>query len=304
MERVKTRSYSRIVIHELSNYKHCLETGRLALLPSFRLAVTFLDVQDLYYPECFNDGILTRRRVGYAFFRERADVFFAISEFTKTTMVDRLRIDADRIKVVHLAGDDIARTVPSAEARQRAEAFGRYWIYPAKAWPHKNHALLFRALEARRDALKRSGVRLLLTGGFSSKDVRYLTDLAATCHVRDIVKVLGFQAQADLRALIERAEMMVFPSLFEGFGMPVLEAMVLGCPVACSRATALPEIGGDSALYFDPYSSESLIGVVEDVLAGHVDLAGLARRGKANALRFSWAETYQATIRGYEALLC
>jgi glycosyltransferase involved in cell wall biosynthesis len=98
--------------------------------------------------------------------------------------------------------------------------------------------------------------------------------------------------------------MMVFPSLFEGFGMPVLEAMVLGCPVACSRATALPEIGGDSALYFDPYSSESLIGVVEDVLAGHVDLAGLARRGKANALRFSWAETYQATIRGYEALLC
>jgi alpha-1,3-rhamnosyl/mannosyltransferase len=95
---------------------------------------------------------------------------------------------------------------------------------------------------------------------------------------------------------------MVFPSLFEGFGMPVLEAQTVGCPVACSNTTSLPEVAGDSALLFDPDDPVALAQIIADVAEGRIDREALRVRGLANVRRFTWDATFHATLDGYRRM--
>lgn len=292
-----------IILHELSNYAVCPEAGRLALSPRMKLLVTFHDIQDYDLPQFFDDASLLRRRMHYAFYADRADLVFADSAFTKETIVDRLEIAPERVVVVHLAADDMELVEPSAEADAWVRGLGRYMVFPAKAWPHKNHEFLLRALGRRREALARAGMRLLLTGGFDAEDRRRLGELVAAHGLCGRVEMLGFQPAATLQALVRSAEYMVFPSLYEGFGMPLLEAMTLGCPVLSSNATSLPEVGGDAAEYFDPRDEESLVDVLDRALAGSIDRDALIRKGLANCRRFSWETTCRRTIEEYRRLL-
>lgn len=292
-----------LILHELSNYASCPELGRLALSPRFRLAVTFHDIQDFDLPQYFDDASLLRRRMLYTLYADRGDLFFADSEFTKDTIVARLGIDPGRVVVVHLAADDMQVLEPSPEALAFVRGLGRYMVFPAKAWPHKNHEFLLRALGRRRDALTRAGMRLILTGGFDAEDRRRLGELVAAHGLVGRVELLGFQPAATLQALVRSAEYMVFPSLYEGFGMPILEAMTLGCPVLSSTATSLPEVGGDAAEYFDPRDEESFVALLDRALACSIDRDTLIRRGLANCRRFSWDRTARQTIDAYRRLL-
>jgi glycosyltransferase involved in cell wall biosynthesis len=292
-----------IILHELSNYWVSPAVGRLALSPRMRLLVTFHDIQDYDLPEFFDDISLLKRRMHYTLYANRADLLFADSEFTKETMVARLGIAPERIEVVHLAADDVRIEEASADARAWVRSLGRYLIYPAKAWPHKNHAFLLRALGRRRDALAREGVRLVLTGGFSAAEKQRLGEQVAEHGLTDRVEILGFQPAATLQALVRSAEYLVFPSLYEGFGMPILEAMTLGCPVLSSSAASLPEVGGDGAEYFDPRNEESFVALLDRALAGSIDREALSQRGRANCRRFSWEKTCQETIAHYRRLL-
>jgi len=241
---------NRIVLHELTNYDFSDELARICISPNNRLLVSFLDVQDYFYPEYFTDKLLTLRRLLYSFYKDRGDLFLAISEFTKKTMIEKLGIDGSKIIVTHLAADDCQKVQPSPDAVKWAQAFGKYLIYPAKVWPHKNHAFLFRVMARRRDELRKAGIQLLLTGGFSPADEKRLQELIQQNDIQNLVQVLGFQTNDRLNALLSKAEYLIFPSLFEGFGMPVLEAMSLGCPVISSSSTSLPEVGGDAGNIF------------------------------------------------------
>jgi glycosyltransferase involved in cell wall biosynthesis len=267
------------------------------------LLVSFLDVQDLFYPENFADKSLTLRRLYYNFYKDRGDLFFAISEFTKKTMIEKLGIDGSKIIVTHLAADDCQKVRPSPDAFQWAQAFEKYLIYPAKVWPHKNHAFLFRVMARRRDELRKAGIQLLLTGGFKPADEQLLGELIQNNGIQDLVQVLGFQTNDQLNALLSKAEYLIFPSLFEGFGMPVLEAMSLGCPVMSSSSASLPEVGGDAAIYFDPTNEESLISLLDDMIKGNIDRQGYIEKGFLNCKRFSWETTYRKTIMAYRELL-
>jgi len=292
-----------IILHELSNYAVCPAAGRLALSPRMKLLVTFHDIQDFDLPQFFDDVSLLRRRMLYTFYADRGDLFFANSEFTKETIVDRLGIAPERVVVTHLAADDPQLPETSAAAQAWVRSLGRYMVFPAKAWPHKNHEFLLRSLGRRRESLARAGMQLLLTGGFDAEDRRRLGELVAAHGLSGCVKLLGFQPAATLQALIRSAEYMVFPSLYEGFGLPILEAMTLGCPVLSSNATSLPEVGGDAAEYFDPREEESLVDVLDRALAGSIDRDALIRRGQANCRRFSWERTCRLTIEEYRRLL-
>jgi len=183
------------------------------------------------------------------------------------------------------------------------QSFGRYWIYPAKAWKHKNHAFLLAGLGKRRIELKRAGVQLLLTGGFNDEERLQLESLIHKNGLNAVVKVLGFVTDEQLQALLRQAEYLIFPSLFEGFGMPILEAMILGCPVLSSNAGSLPEVGGDAALYFDPTNEEELIALLDNALSGSMQRDAMIQRGFENAARFSWKTTCDMTIKTYEEFL-
>jgi len=290
-----------VVFHEMSNYGACREIARVVLAPSVRLCVTFHDVQDLFYPEYFDDEDLRSRRCYYSLYKDVAEQFFAVSEFTKRSMMERLRIPAERIKVTYLAADGFQDSVdPEHEAY--AKQFGRYLIYPAKFWKHKNHEFLLRAISARRGEFKSQGLRVLLTGGFSQAEAEALLKETAKHRVKDQVLVLGFQTNQALRALIRNAEFLVFPSLFEGFGMPVLEALGSGCPVLCARQASLPEVAGDAAIFFDPTETDSQVAVFDQMLAGKIDRQKLIQKGNAQFEKFSWDKNFRETAEQYAKL--
>ena len=292
------------LLHELTNYGMIDGIGRLSLSSNVRLAVTFLDIQDFYYPEYFQDASLSKRRLAYSYYKDRADFFFAISEFTKQTMVDRLNISPERIKVTPLAADDMLIIESSQEVDRWVESFGRYLIYPAKVWKHKNHEFLLKVVGKRRNELKRTGIKLLLTGGFSKNDFDHLEKIIRDNSLQDIVLLLGFVSDEQLQTLLRRAEFLVFPSLFEGFGMPILEAMTLGCPVLSSNAGSLPEVGGDAALYFDPKNEDEFVALIDSILTDvGVDRDSMIQKGFKNCKRFSWDKTYRETLDVYKELL-
>jgi glycosyltransferase involved in cell wall biosynthesis len=291
-----------VVFHEVTNYGACTEIARIVQMPSVRLCVTFHDVQDLFYPEYFDDEELRTRRFHYSFYKDIAQRFFAVSEFTKASMVERLNIPADRITVTYLGGDSF-QDAADPQHESYAKQFGCYLIYPAKFWKHKNHEFLLRAISLRRAEFKRQGMKVLLTGGFTQADSDALIKEATRLHVSEQVQILGFQTNQALRALIRHATFLVFPSLFEGFGIPVLEALGSGCPVLCAQQTSLPEVAGDAAVFFDPRDVDSLVAVFDQVLSGAIDRDELIVKGQKQFKKFSWDKTFKETAEQYAKLI-
>jgi glycosyltransferase involved in cell wall biosynthesis len=137
-------------------------------------------------------------------------------------------------------------------------------------------------------------------------ETRWEDELAA--HVRrrgmqERVRLLGWLGDAELEGLYASATCMAFPSLAEGFGLPVLEAMARGLPVACSNVTSLPEVAGEAALYFDPLDLPAMSGAIERLLGDRELRQRLAAAGREQAAHFTWERTAEGTRRSYERAL-
>ena len=236
---------------------------------------TILDLQHELLPELFSPVERLYRRFTYRNSALRSRLVIAISEHVKETVVERLDLPPERVRVVHL-GVDPERFKPGDAVREP------FLLYPAINWPHKNHARLVEAFALVRR--ERPDLRLVLTGS-GHESTTYPAG----------VESLGRVGDETLADLYRRASALVFPSLYEGFGQPPLEAMASGCPVAAARSGALPEVCGDAARYFDPTSVEDLAAAVLDVLAAPQDLVA---RGLERAAQFSW----DACARGHEAV--
>jgi len=239
--------------------------------------VTLHDLQHLDLTRMFSRSERAFRQVVWHRSLRRASRVIVISEFVRERAISRLGIDGARLRVVPL-GLDHALLRPDGEREP-------FLLYPARPWPHKNHARLFEAFALlRRD---RPELRLVLTGA----------DLP---DVPDGVVSRGHVPFAEVVSLMQRASALVFPSLYEGFGLPPLEAMACGCPVACSNAAALPETVGTAARLFDPHDASAIADAVRDVLDAPEEWS---RRGLAHAARYSWDETARATDAVYTELL-
>jgi glycosyltransferase involved in cell wall biosynthesis len=226
---------------------------------------TVLDVQHELYPQFFSRAELAYRRAVYGWTVRKSRLVITISEHAKRGLVERLGLDPARVRAIHL-GLDHSRFRPDPDVARE-----EFLLYPAMPWPHKNHARLFEAFA--RVRARRPGLRLVLTGW----------DKPAP----EGVEARGRVSPEDLVGLYRRAAALVFPSLYEGFGQPPLEAMACGCPVACSNAASLPEVVGDAARLFDPLSVEDMAAAIEDVLDAPNDRSC---RGVERARLFSWDE--------------
>jgi len=249
------------------------------------------DIQHEYFPEFFSPQALAERRRLFGDSIGRADHLCAISEFTRQSLIERLGIEPERVTTLHLAAhprfgpasnpDDDRATL----GRHGLER-GRYLFFPAHTWHHKNHRAALAALRILRDRHAQTPL-LVCTGGPREAQP------AIEAQIREAgldaqVRFLGYCPAADLPALYRGAACLVFPSLFEGFGMPVLEAMACGCPVVCSGTTSLPEIAGTAALLVDPTDPAALAAAVASILASPELAADLSSRGIRQASRFSW----------------
>jgi glycosyltransferase involved in cell wall biosynthesis len=259
---------------DLVHYPLTLRVPRVAA-PS---VVTLHDLQHLDLPAMFPRAERIFRNVAWHRSIRGAARVIVISEFVRDRAVARLGLEASRIRVVPLGLDH----------EQLAPGGGRepFLLYPARRWPHKNHARLFDAFALVRR--ERPDLRLVLTGGGDFSDLP------------DRVESRGHLAWPEVVSLMQRASALVFPSLYEGFGLPPLEAMACGCPVACSNAAALPEVVDDAARLFDPHDPRAIADAILEVLA---DPAPWVARGLARAQRYSWDETARRTDAVYAELL-
>jgi glycosyltransferase involved in cell wall biosynthesis len=236
------------------------------------------DLQHELYPRFFSRTELAYRRAVYGWTVKRSRMLIAISEHARETLIDRYGLDPRQVRTIHL-GIDHDRFTPGDGPRER------FVLYPANRWPHKNHARLLAAFALVRD--ERPDLRLVLTG---------------TRHER-IPLPVGVESRGHVPAdvlvdLYRTAACLVFPSLYEGFGLPPLEAMACGCPVAVSNITSLPEVCGDAAEYFDPFSSEDIAAAIVRALDGR-----LVDRGLARAAAFTWDACARAHDAAYRDLV-
>jgi glycosyltransferase involved in cell wall biosynthesis len=257
------------------------------------------DIQHEYRPEFFSEQALEERRRLYGDAIRRADHICAISEFTRQTLIDRLNVPADKVTAIPLAADPLfsAQGRPDqdvATLRKYGLGTGDYFYFPGHTWHHKNHRMAIDALRILRD---RHRLRPLLVCSGAPREAqpeidRQIEALGLTGQVR----FLGYCPREDVPALYRAAAGLVFPSLFEGFGIPVLEAMASGCPVVCSNTTSLPEIAGDAAMLVDPADPDACADAMRAVLADADLRADLRARGRVRATHYSWRRHTWETI--------
>jgi glycosyltransferase involved in cell wall biosynthesis len=232
-----------------------------------------------------------RWRVRYAATVRHATIIVADSTFTMNEVHRLLGVPHGRMRVVLLAADDLAAPPPDndAAALERLGVRRPFVLTVGAADPRKNLALVQRAMP--RVVEKYPGVKLVLAGP------RPHTHQDAAMPWQ---QTLGFVSEAELAALYRAAEVLVMPSTYEGFGLPVLEAMRLGTPVICARASSLPEVGGDAAAWVEPHDDARLAATISELLSDERTATAMRAASLAQAARFSWDETARLTIAAFD----
>jgi glycosyltransferase involved in cell wall biosynthesis len=264
------------------------------------------DIQHEYCPEFFTPESLDERIRVYRDSIRRATHLTAISEFTRRTLIDKLGVPPERVSTVLLAADPIFRIASEAGQQEQAQADrtvlqhhdlepGGYLFFPGHTWLHKNHVTAIAALRVLRE---RHGLRLpLICTGAAREAQHAIHEAIREAGVEGQVRFLGYCERHELPSLYRGAACLVFPSLFEGFGMPVLEAMACGCPVVCSNTTSLPEIAGEAAQLVDPRDPEAIAAAIASLVREPERREELRRRGFTQAARFSWRRHTLETLR-------
>lgn len=243
----------------------------------------------------------------------RADLVFTVSETSRRDIMDAFSFGPERVRVVSDAVDPTF--TPTANDARRADVlsrFGitaneRYVLYVGGISPHKNLMTLVQAYQqwAQRNAGQHE-VSLILVGDYESdvfhssyQSIKTFIDRA---DLAERVRFAGFVPDADLGDLYSAADVLVLPSLYEGFGLPVLESMACGTPVIASNAGALPEVVGDAGLLFDPHRPDQLAGALERVLSDSAMRQDLASRGQQRAAMFSWHASARAALAAFSEI--
>ncbi len=276
------------------------------LLLPLRGVPTVLTVHDLIY-KLFP---AYHKKLNYWFlnaampiFCRRASAIIAVSQASKRDIVHHYGIDAAKIHVVyeaaapHFQPPDAARI---AQVRQAYRLPEQFLIHLGTIEPRKNLSRLLDALQAlRRDF---PALRLVLAGGKGWLFDDFFAKIA-TLGLQDVVIPLGWVPDDDLPAILAAARLAVQPSLYEGFGLPLLEHMACGQVVAASNSSSHPEVGGSAAAYFDPQNVEEMTAVLHRLLTDKEEYRHRQQLGLAQAAQFSWARAAKETIAVYDQLL-
>jgi glycosyltransferase involved in cell wall biosynthesis len=275
------------MVHSVAGYIHPDLVG-------FPGVLTINDLQHLHYPEFFTPQEWQERERLYRSSAEAARHIICISEFTRQDVHRQYGIPLEKMSTVWIIPSRTA-WIPLEEGLAREVlagmgVSGRYFLFPAHCWPHKNHARLIEALQRVEDELP-PDVSLVMTGRPFPANHPALERMRALKRPGR-ARHLGFRSPREMQALLQGCAALVFPSLFEGYGIPVADAIIAGRPVACSNATSLPEIAGDAALTFDPNDpadiGAKLLELVSRPETGRALAdAALRRRTRFSARRFT-----------------
>ncbi|HTU79955.1 MAG TPA: glycosyltransferase family 1 protein [Solirubrobacteraceae bacterium] len=269
---------------------------------AFRRVVTVHDLIYARFPEA-HAGIRDKgMRVLVPAAVRRADRVIADSHSTLADLIGLLKVVPERIDVVPLGLGTLRREQPLAatEVRARFDLGTRRVLLSLSAKrPHKNLATLIDAL-ARIPPERRP---LLVLPGYPTAHERELRERAVSAGLAEDVRFPGWVSQPEIEGLWALAAAFVYPSLYEGFGLPVLEAMARAVPVACSNASSLPEVAGEAALLFDPHDQAAIAGAIERLLGDPTQAERLRAAGLERVREFTWERTARLTLESYRRAL-
>ncbi len=272
----------------------------LDIIPLLSRCRTVMTLHDLNFDAVPEATTPARRMIATGLVKasaRRADAILTVSNFSRDQIVSKLGVAPERVSVTYNAVDQH----PLTPRHDWAELAGRlgitrpYVIAFSSLNPHKNIATLLKAFSLMKS---RERWQLMIVGHLPTRG-KPLTRMAAELGIADSVAFTGYLSRKDLTLALHKARALAFPSLYEGFGIPLLEAMSVGVPVACSKVAALPEIAADAALFFDPLSPENMAAAIERLLTDELARERLIAAGHDNVKRFSWEQTARRTLEVY-----
>ncbi len=272
-------------------------------LPGARNVTTIYDLTTLLYPECHTDLVREFQAKKFRFAQTQADAVIAISKSAKQDTVNQLGLDPAHIYVVYGGVDSSYRPLPPMVVAETLSSVGlvpqEYMLNVGTIEPRKNLVRLIQAYQQVRRKHPQLVPKLVHAGitGWMYEDV--LTQVHAL-DLEDDVIFLGRVESELLPALYNGAQLFVYPSIYEGFGLPVLEAMACGAPVITSNTSSLPEVAGNAAILIDPYDVTQIAEAMEQMLSDGDQRAALRQQGFARSAQFTWEATARKTLKVYE----
>jgi glycosyltransferase involved in cell wall biosynthesis len=263
------------------------------------------DLQHLHFPQFFAPGEIARRETLYPAGCRIAQRVTVASTWSKNDIAARYGIPPQKIQVIPLAPPTTAYSAPTGDlirtVRERYRLPESFVLYPAMTWPHKNHLRLLEAAALLRDRDKLR-IHVICVGEQHQPHWATIQARLETLQLADQVQFLGFVPSDHLLALYHAAQFVIIPSLFEGAGLPLLEAWQAEVPAACSAVTSLAEEAADAALLFDPTSVDAIAGAIRQLTTDETLCAEYRRRGIQRLKAFSWERTARAYRAVYRQL--
>ena len=245
-----------------------------------------LDLQHRELPQFFSRHEVGLRNDFMAELKRKADRIICISEYTRETVLKHLEIPPERTHAVPISIQTRLSRPEAEKSIEHLKDFGiaknSYMFYPANFWPHKNHSMLLTAYGMFLARNPDSPIDLVFTGALNGRKGA-IKQAVMQMGLAKRVHFLGFVPEEKLATVWFGCEFLIFPSLYEGFGIPVLEAMSIGKPVLCSDRTSLPEVAGDAALYFDPRKPGALVNCIEKITTDRALQSALVEKGRIRA---------------------
>lgn len=261
--------------------------------PSIPMVSVIYDLQHQTYPQFFSKAVCVHRDLVFKEACNKAKAIAVISEYSRQSVLQHSTFNPSRVRTIYLQlGErfenptvDEKEVTFAALARQYSLKTQQYLLYPANYWMHKNHERLIEAFKSLQKNLPAT-FRLIFTGADSERQ-RVLQTQIESCGLSERIIFAGYLTNHELAVLLSYSTGVIFPSLYEGFGLPVIEAMTLGIPVACSNVTALPEVAADAALLFDPTDIAAIAAAMQQLIGDSLTRKTLSRKGLARARDFS-----------------
>lgn len=259
--------------------------------------VSIMDLSYIYFPDMFNSSDLYQLRNWTRYSVKKASKILTISQASKNDIITEYKKISDDIVVTYpgIKVFDTEKDQNMTDLQKKNHINGKYILFVGTLQPRKNIVRLFEAFKILREKEKFSDYRLVVVGkkGWLYENIIQAPQLLG---IENSVQILNFVPDEDMPSLYKNAECFVLPSLYEGFGLPVLEAMRYGCPVVTSNVSSLPEAGGTAALYFDPTDVGDMAGIIEKVLSDKALTKDMVQKGYAQVKKFSWEKTARETL--------
>jgi len=300
----------RVISNSKIDIFHATDNNSIPISHSCKVIATIYDLIPCIFPKHYFNSLKTLD-LRYNYYRQlaaakKSAMIITISEYSKKDIMRILHVSEEKIKVIYLAANEKFKPIKDNQILEKVKAkynINRpFALYVGGFDYRKNVERLIKSFYLFSQQ-STEDLQLVIGGCIGNKIALELKQLISLLNLKEKIVLPGFIADRDLPAMYSAAELLIFPSLYEGFGLPVLEAMACGTPVICSNTSSLSEVAGDAAILVNPYDEEEIAQAMKRVLSNPDLREKMKRKGLERAKLFSWEQTAKKTLKVYQGVV-